>query len=908
MFKKLLALLLFIGLATAQSHICFRTATSDIFCNDNRTRTIVFYSYQPNVLTEAGWQPFEDVAVLEFKDDHFELSYNNQTARIDLFAVVDGKEMDIKDTEVKVEPVIIKQRGAFEYGVKLDGADKMEAFGFRVKGDSIKEVTYDFSDTITENTSLEMVDSKTALVRNVNLSKQLTIDPLIVLNATNSANVGDTEVEADNPTVNHGTDTSMDIRASGAVGGVQRIFNLWNLIAVLPSSGITIVSANYSTYSSSGTGTYSAQLYNTSNSWTETGLTWNNQPAAGTLQDTKTISGVARYSWSVTSAVQSCYAQSNKNCSFMVKHSTEGAVNEWNVFTTKEGTAANAPYLNVTYTTSYTFPETGLAGYWKFDENSGLYVLDYSGNDNIGTLMNSPTWVTGKNYQTPYALSYDGVNQHVTGSFSPTATVMNWTVSAWVYPTTSVGSIVELDNATSNWVVYMDTILKLWNGTADVYNSGTTIPVGSWTHIAIVYNGTHVSGYVNGIFISSTAVASSILETPTSSTFRIGTDRAVTTWFNGTIDEVKIYNRSLSASEIMNESFHYCPLNPISINTVNESLGSGWIYFNLLASNSTSTFSYDLNFSDYSCNSSFPTGATTFAISNSSFYSPRYYYATTTYGGSYGLTAYLLPLSSQYPILTTFYVLYSGQAIPEAEITIQKSIGSTWTTIAQKTTDSAGGASFNLDYSASYYFITNASGYLARYDYLTPTSSIYYLTLSKTSGAYDEWSTYWNQYEYDCVVDNSSYPSSIDINCSVNDTSGLMQYARLRVWEIGNYGNILKCDTNETANATLGCTITNAGNKTYQYTLVAHFQKELLLSQRIVQFFDSSAFKSVGAMPAMLITLTCGLVGIWNPALGIIGLVAGLGATSILGLLELTIEGWVAIAIVGVILVYELRS
>src|SRR3989338_5705843 len=68
---------------------------------------------------------------------------------------------------------------------------------------------------------------------------------------------------------------------------------------------------------------------------------------------------------------------------------------------------------------------TGLVGHWKFDEGTGLSAGDSSGNNNTGTLVNGPTWTTGKIGQ---ALNFDGVDDYV--KIPGTATLMsNFSVS-----------------------------------------------------------------------------------------------------------------------------------------------------------------------------------------------------------------------------------------------------------------------------------------------------------------------------------------------------------------------------------------------------------------------------------------------------------------------------------------------
>jgi len=70
---------------------------------------------------------------------------------------------------------------------------------------------------------------------------------------------------------------------------------------------------------------------------------------------------------------------------------------------------------------------TGLVGYWKFDEGSGTTASDSSGNNNHGTLVNGPTWTTGKVGQ---ALEFDGGDDIVKTTTSPISPPI--TISIWV--------------------------------------------------------------------------------------------------------------------------------------------------------------------------------------------------------------------------------------------------------------------------------------------------------------------------------------------------------------------------------------------------------------------------------------------------------------------------------------------
>jgi hypothetical protein len=86
--------------------------------------------------------------------------------------------------------------------------------------------------------------------------------------------------------------------------------------------------------------------------------------------------------------------------------------------TSKNGT-------NNLYGNGYT---SGLSGSWNLDEGSGTTAMDTSGTGNYGTLMNSPSWVSGKKGQ---AVNFNGTNNYIALSQQPPL-ASGFTFSAWV--------------------------------------------------------------------------------------------------------------------------------------------------------------------------------------------------------------------------------------------------------------------------------------------------------------------------------------------------------------------------------------------------------------------------------------------------------------------------------------------
>ena len=79
-------------------------------------------------------------------------------------------------------------------------------------------------------------------------------------------------------------------------------------------------------------------------------------------------------------------------------------------------------------------------------------------------------------------------------------------------------------------------------------NGNAILPLNSWTHLAETYDGSSVRLYVNGTLVSTTAAAGSLASS--SSPLRIGGNSIWGEYFSGLIDEVRVYNRALSAAEI----------------------------------------------------------------------------------------------------------------------------------------------------------------------------------------------------------------------------------------------------------------------------------------------------------------------------------------------------------------------
>ena len=211
------------------------------------------------------------------------------------------------------------------------------------------------------------------------------------------------------------------------------------------------------------------------------------------------------------------------------------------------------------------FPFTGgLVGHWKMEETITGTVADSSGYNNDGTpagaggANNTPqpsTSVPGSmTFLTTRSMDFDGTDDYVNGPTDVTGTSPTTeTFALWIRPDSTVSSRGFLEGATSinstvpNRLLQMNaggTIRALPCNVAYTASTSTALIAGSWTHVTWVRNGTSNKIYVNG----TQEVDSSVTATCAASTLHIGA--GYPTYFDGQIDDVRIYNRALTAAEI----------------------------------------------------------------------------------------------------------------------------------------------------------------------------------------------------------------------------------------------------------------------------------------------------------------------------------------------------------------------
>ena len=206
-------------------------------------------------------------------------------------------------------------------------------------------------------------------------------------------------------------------------------------------------------------------------------------------------------------------------------------------------------------------PPSGLVLALGFDETTGAAVTDASGQGNHGTISGATRTTAGR---FGGALSFDGVNDWVTVADAASLDLTNrLTIEAWVFPTALNSEETVVLKEASGALVYA---LYGDNGAqrpgAFVRIAGTTgsstsalgsavLPLNGWTHLAMTYDGAQLRLFVNGTLVR--IVVRTGLMANSAGPLRIGGNAIWSEFFNGRIDEVRIYNRALTASEILTD-------------------------------------------------------------------------------------------------------------------------------------------------------------------------------------------------------------------------------------------------------------------------------------------------------------------------------------------------------------------
>ena len=196
--------------------------------------------------------------------------------------------------------------------------------------------------------------------------------------------------------------------------------------------------------------------------------------------------------------------------------------------------------------------DPNLVAWWKLDEGSGNNALDWSGHGNHGQLRGGPQWVSGYD---GIALEFDGSDDYVNfgnPSDFPSGTsarsMCGWArtdtvaggwrwIAAYGSPGTSQAMFIGINGADLYGGGYGDDVLQsnFWQ-------------VGVWHHICLTYDGTTARLYADGINVATESKNWDLV----SGRAHIGRQvNDLVEFWDGAIDDVRIYNKALTQDEIM---------------------------------------------------------------------------------------------------------------------------------------------------------------------------------------------------------------------------------------------------------------------------------------------------------------------------------------------------------------------
>jgi glucose/arabinose dehydrogenase/predicted phage tail protein len=214
-------------------------------------------------------------------------------------------------------------------------------------------------------------------------------------------------------------------------------------------------------------------------------------------------------------------------------------------------------YSEIAEATTGAAPPTppGLVGAWAFGEGTGTTTADASGNANTGTIT-AAAWTQGRYGN---GLSFNGINSMVQVAASASLNLTSgMTLSAWVQPTASQSSWRTIVQKQSDaYFLHASSEAPLrpagggtMGGDVNYVIGPTAIPVNTWTHVALTYDGATLRLYVNGTQVATRAAGGSIQTT--TNPLWIGSN-TYGERFQGLIDEVRVYNRALTPTEIQTD-------------------------------------------------------------------------------------------------------------------------------------------------------------------------------------------------------------------------------------------------------------------------------------------------------------------------------------------------------------------
>jgi hypothetical protein len=234
------------------------------------------------------------------------------------------------------------------------------------------------------------------------------------------------------------------------------------------------------------------------------------------------------------------------------------------------------------------YPHSNLVGLYHLDGDvgagavaNGTMIFDSSGRNNNGAVGNANG--NGLSYQAgkvSQAMSFDGIDDYVAIPASPSLNIATYnpvTIEAWI-KTNAIGGTQriftrgQVGNHGYGLSVAATGFLNIGGFAGSNFNGTIPIAAGQWYHVVGVLDGANTKMYVNGVADPASGTVNAISGALGAYIGASWSGSAVSTFFNGQIDELAVYNKALTQAEV---TARYNSGNPAKL-TTGRALTSSW--------------------------------------------------------------------------------------------------------------------------------------------------------------------------------------------------------------------------------------------------------------------------------------------------------------------------------------------
>jgi hypothetical protein len=195
-----------------------------------------------------------------------------------------------------------------------------------------------------------------------------------------------------------------------------------------------------------------------------------------------------------------------------------------------------------------------LAAHWKLDETEGSIAEDSAG-DNNGIVFGDAVWQPDGG-MIKGALQFDGIDDYIETDFVLNPAEGAFSVFAWIKGG-DPGQVVLSQTGGANWLsadpsegnFTTELVPPTTRSPLPPLVSETVITDGNWHHIGFVWNGAYRTLYVDGVIVAED-IQSNLASSSNGLYIGTGKNLDAGTFFSGLIDDIRIYNKTLSQAQI----------------------------------------------------------------------------------------------------------------------------------------------------------------------------------------------------------------------------------------------------------------------------------------------------------------------------------------------------------------------